>query len=116
MMGFRNRDTWFQDFEDAKRSADETMELLHERTQVLEAGGTDAARLTGTIRRYDTINVYRVVSIVGGSRYTRVCSQGAKWWHRSVGSNAPGILVRRKLGGLKSKLENLDGDLKNQNV
>jgi len=69
---FRNRDTWFQDFEDAKRSADETMELLHERTQVLEMGGTDAARLTGTIRR--------------------------------------------KLGGLKCKLENLDGDLKNQNV
>mmetsp|Transcript_31701 Transcript_31701/g.69281 ORF Transcript_31701/g.69281 Transcript_31701/m.69281 type:complete len:228 (+) Transcript_31701:122-805(+) len=72
MLGFRNRDTWLQDFEDAKRSADEAMELIQDRTQVVEMGSADTARLTGTIRR--------------------------------------------KLGGLKSKIESLDGELKEQNV
>eukprot|EP00976_Prorocentrum_cordatum_P097802 1191138-Prorocentrum_minimum.AAC.1 len=52
MLGFRSRDTWLQDFEDAKRSADEAMELIQERTQVVEMGSADTARLTGTIRRF----------------------------------------------------------------
>ena len=50
-MGFRSKDAWLQEFEEAKRATDEAMVLLHERTQLMASGGADAARLTGTIRR-----------------------------------------------------------------
>mmetsp|Transcript_2143 Transcript_2143/g.4354 ORF Transcript_2143/g.4354 Transcript_2143/m.4354 type:complete len:232 (-) Transcript_2143:172-867(-) len=70
MLGFRSRDSWLNEFEEAKRASDETMELLHQRAQLLEGGGADVARLTGT--------------------------------------------VRRKLSGLKSKLDRLESVLKDQ--
>lgn len=59
MLGFRSRDSWLNEFEEAKRASDETMELLHQRAQLLEGGGADVARLTGTVRRY-------VLSVVMG--------------------------------------------------
>lgn len=73
MLGFGgSKDAWLGEYEEAKTAADHVMELIHERSQVKETEGADAARLTGT--------------------------------------------VRRKLSGLKAKLERLEGLLRGHNV
>lgn len=50
-MAFSKNDSWLMEFGDAQRAADSIMELLHERTVIMEEGGADAARMTGAIRR-----------------------------------------------------------------
>mmetsp|Transcript_579 Transcript_579/g.688 ORF Transcript_579/g.688 Transcript_579/m.688 type:complete len:227 (-) Transcript_579:1341-2021(-) len=47
----KSGDPWLMQFEESKVAADEIMELIHERSQVLREGSADAARLTGVIRR-----------------------------------------------------------------
>lgn len=52
MLGFGgSKDAWLGEYEEAKTAADHVMELIHERSQVKETEGADAARLTGTVRR-----------------------------------------------------------------
>jgi len=52
MLGFGgSKDAWLGEYEEAKAAADHVMELIHERSQVKETEGADAARLTGTVRR-----------------------------------------------------------------
>mmetsp|Transcript_13755 Transcript_13755/g.18903 ORF Transcript_13755/g.18903 Transcript_13755/m.18903 type:complete len:230 (+) Transcript_13755:1-690(+) len=50
MFGQQSSDMWLRELEEAKKSADEAQELLHERTQAIDSGA-EAVRLTGSIRR-----------------------------------------------------------------
>jgi hypothetical protein len=50
-LGSASKDVWLGEYEEAKVAADQAMELIHQRTQLEQDGGADAARLTGTIRR-----------------------------------------------------------------